>query len=115
VPRKNPNKNTEEAGMEEGKQRAEAEDSQESQDEEAEAAQAQAEAEAAAQVVEVQVNPALGVYAPAQVDISGRLFYMDRTENLAKGTPVLSSEDYDQVKEAKEPETGLQYIVKKRG
>jgi hypothetical protein len=118
VPRKNqeadPAENSPEAGMEEGRQRAEVEENQAPADAQATSeSQEEVEERKAEDVFEVKVNPKLGKYMPESVDIDGKLFFSDLTRNRLEGTQFLNDVEYDEIKDVKESESGLQYIVKK--
>ena len=131
MPRKKVEGDAVEAGMEEGRLRAEA---GEGQPQEAEVQEAQGVSDeeaaktnhdalsdeqkaflenAASELVEVKLNPSLGISAPSSVSIGDKLFYADATRNAAEGTTVITDVEYDEIKDVKEPETGLQYVVKK--
>ena len=60
---------------------------------------------------EVQVNRALRF--TDRVSVGGNLFYYDNTVNREQGTWVLDDVQYEDIKSLKDPETGLQYIVRK--
>jgi hypothetical protein len=115
---------TEEAAMEEGRERAEVDNAQDQTDlaakEESGKAQDQAEAQEAqdeerqpSEVFEVKVNPALGKHTPESVEIDGKVFYTDASRNLAEGTSLLNDLEYESISSVKEAESNKQYIVKK--
>lgn len=119
-----PNENSVEGGVEEGKQRAEVDNSAEATDEQAKAQEADEATEAQAaseedeerqpkEIFEVKVNPALGIYAPSSVEIAGKVFFTDAARNRSEGTELLNDLEYEEISSAKEPESGKQYIVKK--
>jgi hypothetical protein len=115
---------TEEAAMEEGRERAEVDNAQDQTDlaakEESGKAQDQAEAQEAqdeerqpSEVFEVKVNPALGKHTPESVEIDGKVFYTDASRNRAEGTSLLNDLEYESISSVKEAESNKQYIVKK--
>jgi hypothetical protein len=117
---------TEEAAMEEGRERAEVDNAQDQTDlaAKAESGKAQDEAEASgaeaqdeerqpSEVFEVKVNPALGKHTPESVEIDGKVFYTDASRNLAEGTSLLNDLEYESISSVKEAESNKQYIVKK--
>lgn len=70
------------------------------------------EASDAGEVIQVKMNPSLGVSAPHKVDIDGKVFYSDPGLQRAEGTTEISEKEYEAISGVKESETGLQYIVK---
>jgi hypothetical protein len=115
---------TEEAAMEEGRERAEVDNAQDQTDlaakaesgkaqDEAEAQEAQDEERQPSEVFEVKVNPALGKHTPESVEIDGKVFYTDASRNLAEGTSLLNDLEYESISSVKEAESNKQYIVKK--
>lgn len=113
--------NSEEVVSNEGVERAQADNDQdrtEAQDGQAqvqgqEADRAEAEEVQASEAFAVELNPKL--YAMNMVQLNGRDFYSDKDLNRSKGTSVLSDVEYEELKNMKDPETGLQYVVKEKG
>lgn len=113
--------NSEEVVSNEGVERAQADNDQDLRSPEAqdgqvqgqEADRAEAEEAQASEAFAVELNPKL--YAMNMVQINGRDFYSDKDLNRSKGTSVLSDVEYEELKNMKDPETGLQYVVKEKG
>lgn len=102
----------------EGVERAEADNAEEQVQPEDQAPQGSAQgaedgSSGPSEIFEVQLNPKLRDINLVQ--IGDKVFYADLSVNRSQGTSYLNDEEYDEVSESKEPESGLQYIVKKKG
>lgn len=62
----------------------------------------------------VKVNPALPFTDRVSIYVSGesKIFYADETRNRDEGTPVVDDVQWETIKEAKDPDEGVAYIVK---